>query len=186
MESLGLSMVTRALSLGLVTFLMFGCSEERTLADLERDVLTLHQDTVPQVEGLPDQPSVEVVVYTADEARDPFAPGNVFGKEDDGVEPDIGPDPLAPDATRSREPLEDFPLDALKLVGTMSLDGQNWALINAPDGQIYRVVVGSYLGQNTGKIIQIDESTGSLEIEERLQGASGRWEVRSIQMTNGE
>ena len=111
---------------------------------------------------------------------------NVFGKEDDGVEPDIGPDPLAPDTARSREPLEDFPLDALKLVGTMSLDGQNWALINAPDGQIYRVVVGSYLGQNTGKIIQINKSTGSLEIEERLQGASGRWEVRSIQMTNGE
>ena len=102
------------------------------------------------------------------------------------MEPDTGPDPLEPDAGRSREPLEDFPLDALKLVGTMSLDWQNWALINAPDGQIYRVVVGSYLGQNTGKIIEINESTGSLEIEERLQGASGRWEVRLIQMTNGE
>ncbi len=186
MASLGLSMAKRVLTLGLVTFLMLGCSEERTLADLERYVLTLHQDTVPQVEALPDQPSVEVVVYTADEARDPFAPSNVFGKEDDGVEPDTGPDPLEPDAGRSREPLEDFPLDALKLVGTMKLDEQNWALINAPDGQIYRVVVGSYLGQNTGKIIEINESTGSLEIEERLQGASGRWEARLIQMTNGE
>ena len=186
MANLGLSMAKRVFTLGLVIFLMFGCSEERTLADLKRYVLTLHQDTVPQVEALPDQPSVEVVVYTADEARDPFAPSNVFGKEDDGVEPDTGPDPLEPDAGRSRGPLEDFPLDALKLVGTMKLDEQNWALINAPDGQIYRVVVGSYLGQNTGKIIEINESTGSLEIEERLQGASGRWAVRLIQMTNGE
>ena len=54
-----------------------------------------------------------------------------------------------------------------------------------PDGEIPRVMVGSYLGQNNGKIIAIDSSEGVLEIEERYQGVSGRWELRPSQMRSG-
>jgi len=46
-------------------------------------------------------------------------------------------------------------------------------------------MVGSYLGQNNGKIIAIDSSEGVLEIEERYQGVSGRWELRPSQMRSG-
>ena len=166
-----------------------GCSEQRTLSDLERYVSSLHADIVPQVDPLPEQPPVVTVIYTADESKDPFAPSNVYGKDEILAEaktdsaPEI--DPLAPDPARLREPLERYPLDALELVGTMRLDAGNWALVKSPDGQIHRVVVGSYLGQNIGKIVAINEKLGSLEIEELVLGTSGRWEIRLTGLKTG-
>ena len=98
-------------------------------------------------------------------------------------EPEL--DPLEPDANRVSDFLEKFPLDALQMLGTMQLEGSAWALISAPDGKIHRVIVGSYLGQNNGKIIAINQSEGVLEIEERYHGISGRWEIRPSEMRSG-
>tara|TARA_Y100000739_G_scaffold161655_1_gene139884 strand:- start:58 stop:363 length:306 start_codon:yes stop_codon:yes gene_type:complete len=98
-------------------------------------------------------------------------------------EPEL--DPLEPDANRVPDFLEKFPLDALQMLGTMQLEDSTWALISAPDGEIHRVMVGAYVGQNNGKIIAIDQSKGVLEIEERYRGISGRWEIRSSDMRSG-
>jgi len=81
--------------------------------------------------------------------------------------------------------LEQFPLDALQMLGTLQLEGDTWGLVSAPDGEIHRVMVGSYLGQNNGKIIVINSSEGVLEIEERYRGVSGRWELRPTEMRSG-
>ena len=67
----------------------------------------------------------------------------------------------------------------------LQLEGDTWGLVSAPDGEIHRVMVGSYLGQNNGKIIVIDSSEGVLEIEERYRGVSGRWELRPTEMRSG-
>ena len=53
------------------------------------------------------------------------------------------------------EPLERFSLDSLSMVGVLSRDNENWALILAPDGRTYQVNVGSYIGQNLGKVVSI-------------------------------
>ncbi len=153
-----------------------GCYEERSLVDLEDFVQTVHRDTVPRVDPLPELPPVESVLYQADGVADPFAPSNVFGEGD--VEAEPKPDPLTPDASRVAEALEKFPLDALQLVGTMQIDAHAWALVSVPDGQIHRVVEGNYLGQNNGKVVAIDLHRSALEIEELLQGPTGRWEIR--------
>jgi len=178
----GLPFAASALALGVLT----GCSEQRTLEDLERYVTTLHRDAVPKVDPIPEQPPVRSVTYSVDESKDPFAPSNVFGKEELAATTELGPDPLAPDVDRAKEPLEQFPLDALKLLGTMELENDLWALISAPDGQIHRVVMGSYLGQNIGRIVGIDKTAGRLDIEELVQGASGRWETRQTELRTGE
>ena len=160
--------------------LLGGCDEGRSLADLENFVQTVHRDTVPRVDPLPELPPVESVVYQADGVADPFAPSNVFGESDVEAEPE--PDPLTPDASRVAEALEKFPLDALQLVGTMQIEAHAWALVSTPDGQIHRVVEGNYLGQNNGKVVAIDLDHGALEIEELLQGPTGRWEIRPTRL----
>ncbi len=62
------------------------------------------------------------------------------------------------DPNRPREYLERFPLDSLKMVGTLQQKGQLWALIRTPDGTVQRVGVGNYLGQNHGRIKRITET----------------------------
>lgn len=172
-------------SLVFMPVVLGGCSEQRTLDDLDRYVTTLHRDTVPKVDPIPEQPPVTSVVYAVDESKDPFAPSNVFGTEEVATAVESEPDPLAPDVDRVKEALERFPMDALKLVGTMELENDLWALISAPDGQIHRVVIGSYLGQNIGRIVGIDKAAGRLDIEELVQGPSGRWETRLTELRAG-
>lgn len=72
---------------------------------------------------------------------------------------------LQPDMTRQKQPLESYPLDTLKFVGTLEEGMKRWALIRSPNGQVVRVQVGDYMGQNYGKVIAVSEN--SLIIEER-------------------
>lgn len=69
--------------------------------------------------------------------------------------------------------MESFPLDALKFVGTLKKDNEIWALIRQPEGQISRVKVGDYMGQNYGRIILIKNEL--IKLEETVQ-KSGKWE----------
>lgn len=66
------------------------------------------------------------------------------------------------DSRRSKEYLESFPLDALKMVGTMQQGSQEWALIRTPEGTIQRVRVGNYMGQNHGKITTVTDNSVKL------------------------
>lgn len=84
-------------------------------------------------------------------------------------------DQLAPNIKRPKEPLEMFPVDALKFVGIWKQGGVIWGLISQPGGIITRVTVGNYMGQNFGRIISI--STTSLKLEERVQ-TSGKWDTK--------
>lgn len=63
------------------------------------------------------------------------------------------------DPNRPREYLESFPLDTLRMVGTLAQSGTDWALIQTPDGTIQRVTSGNYMGQNYGKIMQISDAS---------------------------
>ncbi|NBT28140.1 MAG: hypothetical protein EBT18_01450, partial [Gammaproteobacteria bacterium] len=81
----------------IIPVILAGCSEQRTLDDLDRYVTTLHRDTVPKVDPIPEQPPVTSVVYAVDESKDPFAPSNVFGTEEVATAVESEPDPLAPD-----------------------------------------------------------------------------------------
>lgn len=86
---------------------------------------------------------------------------------------------LKPDTERRREPLEAYPLDALKMVGTLQKPGLSYALIEA-DKTIYQAKVGNYIGQNFGMIIKVSET--AVEIKEIVQDASGEWTERKAQL----
>ena len=68
--------------------------------------------------------------------------------------PDRG---VRPDRGRSREFLEQFPLDTLSMVGTMTVGGTYYGLVQTPDTLVHRVQMGNYVGQNDGRIVSINE-----------------------------
>ncbi len=106
-----------------------------------------------RIEPLPEITPYEVFAYVADAEglRSPFVPDSpqITQTADNGTRPD---------PERSREFLEQFPLDTLRMVGTLRLDETDYGLVQDSDGLIHRVTPGNYLGQNDGRIVGISES----------------------------
>jgi len=85
-------------------------------------------------------------------------------------------DLYAPDQKRKKEPLEAYPVDALKFVGILKQGNVLWALIKDPAKKIVPVKVGNYMGLNYGRIISIKND--EIKLEETVRN-SGTWEKRS-------
>lgn len=79
---------------------------------------------------------------------------------------------LAAEINRRKEPLEAYPLDSMGMVGSVSKQGQPYALLRV-ENLLYQVKVGDYVGQNYGKITKITETDVSLR--EIVQDAAGEW-----------
>ena len=87
---------------------------------------------------------------------------------------------VRPDLKRSREPLESYPLDQFRMVGSLGRPGQSVALVEV--GKIlYQLRKGNHLGQDLGEVITIMD--GSIEIEETVQDANGNWLKRRVQLS---
>ena len=121
--------------------------------DLDEYINKVKSEPGGRIEPLPEITPYEVFAYVADEQgiRSPFVPDTpqASGSAAGGTRPD-------PD--RIREFLEDFPLDTLRMVGTLNIDETLYGLVQTSDGLIHRVVPGNYLGQNDGRITEISES----------------------------
>ena len=106
-----------------------------------------------RIEPLPEITPYEVFTYVADAEgmRSPFIPDTpqAAGPAAGGASPD-------PD--RPAEFLESFPLDTLRMVGTLDINETVYGLVQTSDGLIHRVVPGNYMGQNDGRITGITES----------------------------
>jgi len=104
--------------------------------------------------------------YEAGERRSPFLPETPQARATSDPNAIQGPDP-----TRPREFLEQFPLDTLRMVGTLVARGDSFGLVQTSDGLIYRVTVGHHLGQNYGRVITISDS--EIELVEIISDGIG-------------
>ncbi len=143
--------------------------------DLREFMRTAHADKKPKVEPLPEIKPAESYQYSASQMPDPFSSVNL--RPTLAAQHGSGP---RPDPNRRREPLEDYPLDSLKMVGTLSRGSQFWAVIAAPDGTVHRVQQGNYLGQNFGRIRGITED--KVDIIELTQTTIGDWVQREAKL----
>ena len=176
----------RHVLLGITLLLTAACSSDRSMIDLKRFVLNMHKSTQPSVEPLPELAPIPTYTYAASSLPDPFSPENVFPSISSAdTQPEPEPDPLEPDPTRLREHLEGFPLDALQLAGIMILEGRLELIVVTPDGMIHKVAKGAYLGQNYGRITEIDLEARSVGLEEVIKGADGRWQERTVSFMIG-
>lgn len=107
-----------------------------------------------RIEPLPEITPYETFTYTADVEglRSPFQPDSqqATGPVASGV---------TIDDERLPEYLEQFPLDTLRMVGTLELGENEFGLVQTThDGLIHRVTPGNYVGQNHGRITTISEA----------------------------
>lgn len=150
--------------------LLAGCGSDG-LDDLREFVKTAHADRKPKIEPLPEIKPYEAFAYAATDLMNPFSPTNLRPQSVAGRAG--GP---RPDMNRRKEPLEDYPLDGLKMVGTLSRGKQSWGIVQTADGAVYRVQRGNHAGQNFGRITRITDE--KIELVELIQGALGEWVER--------
>lgn len=115
--------------------------------------------------------------YESKENLDPFSPAklaNALAKMRSDSD-----NPLKPDPDRRRELLETYPLDVLRMVGTLQKPSMSYALVLA-DKTVIQARVGNYIGQNFGMITNITET--SVEIKEIVQDAAGEWVERKAKL----
>ena len=110
-----------------------------------------------RIEPLPEITPYEVFAYVADVEglRSPFVPDTPQAAGPTGAG-------RRPDPDRPAEFLEGFPLDTLRMVGTLDINETVYGLVQTSDGLIHRVIPGNYMGQNDGRITDISESEISL------------------------
>lgn len=127
---------------------------------------------------LPVVKTFETFVYQDQDKRDPFSPGPT-----EVASSMNGPGPH-PDENRTREPLEAFPLDSLKMVGTIGKAGSTEALIKDPQSVIHPVRRGNYLGQNYGHVTDIAED--HIDLVELVPNGTGGWMEHDATIALGE
>ena len=142
--------ILRAIMLTLVLGGLSGCGGGND--DLDRYINEIKARPGGRIEPLPEITPYEVFTYVADAegVRSPFVPDTPAAAGAPGVRPDV---------ERSREFLESYSLDTLRMVGTLDMGPTTYGLVQTSDGLIHRVVPGNYMGQNDGQIIEISEST---------------------------
>lgn len=129
-----------------------GCSDD--LGELNQRIADVKGRPGERIEPLPEIKPYDAFAYSAAELRSPFTPSAP-------VQADL-PNSVRPDSRRSREFLEQFPLDTLKMVGTLRLQGREFGLVQGRDGLVHRVLPGNHVGQNEGRILSVEESRISL------------------------
>ncbi|MGQ3888206.1 pilus assembly protein PilP [Legionella sp. CNM-1927-20] len=153
----------------LILILMLSACSSASEDDLDQYIREVKARKVRPIEPLPTfVPPIKFAYPELDNRRSPFKQKEVVV---------IVTDELAPDTRRPKQRLEQFPLDALKFVGTLEQTPTIWALISLPNGEIVRVKPGDYMGKNFGQIIRITHT--ELFLEETIRVA-GKWQKRKI------
>mgnify|MGYP001552478655 CR=1 FL=1 len=163
--------------LGVAILATAACS--RGMEDLEEYIAEVRARPGTRIEPLPVIQPYESFAYDAYELRSPFVPDTPLGRPSEG-----SGNNLRPDSQRTREYLEQFPLDTLQMVGTLTHEGSYYGLLQAADSLIHRVQVGNYAGQNDGRIVEIDES--EIRIIEIIPDGIGGYMERMASIGLGE
>lgn len=166
----------------LAALMLTACGGDRS--DLEQQVAEMKDRPGGDIEPLPEFQPYESFSYKAAELRDPFIPAREFAEAQEEEEDDDSGSDIAPDPDRPREPLEQYPLDSLDMVGTLSRAGQDWGLVQDPEGRVHHVLVGNYLGQNHGRITDIEDD--AIELIEIVRDADDDWIEREASLGLGE
>lgn len=147
----------------------------------QNDELMVYIDKVKarpggRIEPLPQVKPYETFRYDAGDLRSPFVYNRPKTKGRSN-----GP---RPEQNRSKEYLEQFPLDTLEMVGILNRSDSQYGLLKTSDGLVHRVSVGNYIGQNEGRVLFISES--SIDVEELVADGVGSFYKRPASIGLGE
>ena len=162
----------RLLIAALSALLLTGCAN-RDFSDLDQYMAEKRARPGGIIAPIPTFKAYEAFAYSATRLRSPFdRPIEV--REITQLQAISA---IKPDESRAKEFLEQYTFDSLTMVGTLERRGDNWALIQDPEGGIHRVQVGNYLGRNHGKIVELTDTYLAV-VEIVTDGTSDGWVER--------
>lgn len=135
------------------TMCLVGCGANKEFADLKKTLDDIRQRPRGAIQAPPEFKPQPTFTYSAHKLRSPFQP-----PMDEAFIPEVEVKTVAPDLTRPKEYLEQFNIEALRMVGTISRPGGPLeALLSDSEGGVHRVRVGNYLGKSFGRVVVVEE-----------------------------
>ncbi len=158
----------------LMMAMLSGCSQEAQIREWMEETKRQTPVSVPKIS----EPKTHTpFAYGRKDSIDPFNPvklslaiAKLRAQSNKG---------LMPDMQRRREPLEQYPLDTIRMVGMLQKPGMTYAILQV-DKAIFQAKVGHYVGQNYGMITGISED--AVDLKEVVQDASGEWVERKARL----
>jgi len=155
--------------------LLSGCNQN---SDLQTYVAQVKARPAPPVEPLPVVTPYTPVSFDAAEKRNPFSEPK---PEMNAIARTSKAQCIQPDISRTKEELEKYSLDNIKMKGSLANTKGLWGLVSVPGGKVYRVADNQYIGLNYGKISKITKD--NIEIVEMIPDGSGCWNNRTTTLT---
>lgn len=124
-----------------------------------------------KIPALPQVKPYEAVPYDAAGLIDPFKSSKMLIDVKEG-----GGGGLQPDLNRPKEPLEHYPLESIKYVGSLTKKRQVHGIVQV-DGALHQVRTGNYMGQNFGVVTKVSET--EITLRELVQDPAGDWIERA-------
>ncbi|MBC7686534.1 MAG: pilus assembly protein PilP [Bdellovibrionales bacterium] len=171
-----MSMIRHAVLPALCLALLSGCSDS-DVAEINSWMADVKRDTKVSVKPLSEPKTFVPFAYGVREEPDPYDPNKLLAELARAAA--TTDNLLRPDMNRRKEFLEGFPVDTMKMVGTLNKGGVSWGLIQI-DRAVYQVKAGQRLGQNFGRVTGVAES--AISIKETVQDAGGEWVDRDAKL----
>ena len=162
----------RFLTLFTLAGILYGCGASSE-DDIRQWMVEERNQTRPKVAPIPAPKQFKPEAYTNASAIEPFSNQKLTqALKRDSAQVAANGALVAPELARRKEPMESFPLDSMALVGSIIKGGLPVALVRV-DSLLYQVKLGSYMGQNFGRVMKINET--ELTLREIVQDAAGEW-----------
>jgi len=160
------------LLLPLVSVLLAGCGASNE-DDVRTWIVQEHNQARPKVTPIPAPKQFVPQPYDRSAEIEPFSSQKLtLALKRDSSQVASNAALVAPELVRRKEHLEDFPLENVLMVGSISKAGQPVALVKV-DNLLYQVKLGNYLGQNYGRVTKINET--EISLREIVQDSGGEW-----------
>lgn len=155
---------------------LVGCGDSG-VSEVQEWMNQVRKETQSRVKPIQEPKVFVPVSYESTGALDPFDSGKLMAvlarlkaENNNGLKPDFD---------RPREALEAFPLESMRMVGTISNKKSLQGLVQVGKA-VYPTSVGSYVGQNFGRVISISETR--IDLVETVQDATGDWVERKASL----
>ncbi|ELR63938.1 Type IV pilus biogenesis protein PilP [Photobacterium marinum] len=155
---------------------LLGCqANEEPMPEI---IANVHDEASARVEPLDEQYEFVADEFVMTSSRVPFLRPRPELAENSNEE---NKNCWQPNLNRKWMELERYPLEQLRMKGTLGGGEQCWALIYTPEGKLLKIHEGHYIGLNRGKVLRV--SPKGIEIEEVLPDGTGCWLKRAVTLS---